>query len=100
MGLPVVQAPGEGEAQAVHMVVQGKARYVVSQDYDSLLFGAPRLVRNLTISGRRRLHGRSITVNPEALILSDIISGLGISREELIEVGILCGTDFNPGDPG
>ncbi len=100
MGLPVVQAPGEGEAQAVHMVLQGNARYIISQDYDALLFGAPRLVRNLTISGKRKLHGRSVTVNPESLVLSDILAGLGISREGLIEVGLLCGTDFNPGVRG
>ena len=60
MGIPVVQAPGEGEAQASHMVAKGDAKYVVSQDYDTLLFGAPLLVRNLTVSGKRKIRaGRS-----------------------------------------
>jgi len=55
MGVPWVQAPSEGEAQAAYMVKKGDADYCASQDYDSLLFGAPHLLRNVTISGRRKL---------------------------------------------
>jgi len=100
MGLPTIQAPGEGEAQAAYMVGKGEARYVVSQDYDTLLFGAPILVRNLTVSGKRKIRGRQITVNPERLILADVLDGLKLTREQLIEIGILIGTDFNPGVEG
>jgi flap endonuclease-1 len=100
MGVPVVQAPGEGEAQASFMVARGDARYVVSQDYDTLLFGAPLLVRNLTVSGKRKVHGRQITVNPERIVLADTLAGLHLTREQLIEIGILVGTDFNPGVAG
>ncbi|MEX2750246.1 MAG: FEN1 family endonuclease, partial [Candidatus Freyarchaeota archaeon] len=52
MGVPYVQAPSEGEAQASYMARRGDAWGVASQDYDSLLYDSPRLVRNLTISGR------------------------------------------------
>jgi flap endonuclease-1 len=100
MGIPTVQAPGEGEAQASYMVIKGDARYVVSQDYDTLLFGALHLVRNLTVSGKRKIRGRQITVNPERLILTDVLDGLKLTREQLIEIGILVGTDFNPGVEG
>jgi flap endonuclease-1 len=100
MGIPTVQAPGEGEAQASYMVMKGDARYVVSQDYDTLLFGAPTLVRNLTVSGKRKIRGRQITVSPERIVLADTLEGLQISREQLIEIGILVGTDFNPGVEG
>jgi flap endonuclease-1 len=100
MGIPIVQAPGEGEAQASYMVAKGDARYVVSQDYDTLLFGAPLLVRNLTVSGKRKIRGRQITVNPERIVLADTLAGLRLTREELIEIGILVGTDFNPGIEG
>jgi flap endonuclease-1 len=100
MGLPTVQAPGEGEAQASHMVIKGDARYVVSQDYDTLLFGAPNLVRNLTVSGKRKIHGRQVTVNPERILLPEVLDGLKLTREQLIEIGILVGTDFNPGVAG
>ncbi len=100
MGIPVVQAPGEGEAQASYMVAKGDARYVVSQDYDTLLFGAPTLVRNLTVSGKRKVRGRQITVTPERIVLAEVLAGLKLTREQLIQIGILVGTDFNPGVPG
>jgi flap endonuclease-1 len=100
MGIPVVQAPGEGEAQASYMVIKGDARYVVSQDYDNLLFGAPTLVRNLTVSGKRKIRGRQITVSPERIVLAETLAGLKLTREQLIEIGILVGTDFNPGGDG
>jgi flap endonuclease-1 len=100
LGIPWVQAPSEGEAQAAHMVVKGSATYAVSQDYDLLLFGAPVLVRNLTVSGKRKVRGRTITVNPEKLLLKEVLDGLSLTREQLIEIGILVGTDFNTGIKG
>lgn len=100
MGIPVVQAAGEGEAQAAYMVARGDARYVVSQDYDTLLFGAPTLVRNLTVSGKRKIRGRQVTVSPERIVLAETLAGLKLTREELIQIGILTGTDFNPGVTG
>jgi flap endonuclease-1 len=100
MGIPYVQAAGEGEAQAAFMVQRGDARYAVSQDYDTLLFGAPTLVRNLTVSGKRKIRGRVISVNPERVVLAEVLAGLKLTREQLIQVGILVGTDFNPGADG
>ncbi|MDI3485520.1 MAG: flap endonuclease, partial [Methanolobus sp.] len=52
MGIPYVDAPSEGEAQAAYMVKKGDADRIASQDYDSLLFGSPKVVRNLTVSGK------------------------------------------------
>ena len=100
MGIPFVDAPSEGEAQAAYMVQKGDLDYSVSQDYDSLLFGVPVLVRNLAVSGKRRVRGRTISVEPEKLYLGKILEGLHISRENLIEMSILIGTDFNPGIKG
>jgi len=99
MGLPVVQAPSEGEAQAAYMAAKGDVYASASQDYDSLLFGAPRLVRNLTITGRRKLPGKKVyvEVRPELIILEEVLNELGIDREKLVELAILVGTDYNPG---
>ncbi|MCX8171111.1 MAG: flap endonuclease-1 [Candidatus Bathyarchaeota archaeon] len=98
MGVPWVQAPSEGEAQAAHMAIRGDANFCASQDYDSLLFGAPQLLRNLTISGKRKLPGKNVyvEVKPEVLELARILRELGITREQLVDVGILVGTDYNP----
>ncbi|MCC6027515.1 MAG: flap endonuclease-1 [Archaeoglobales archaeon] len=102
MGIPFVQAPSEGEAQAAFMVANGDADYVGSQDYDSLLFGGPRLARNLAITGKRKLPGKNVYVdiNPEIIILSENLKKLGITREQLVDIAILVGTDYNEGIKG
>lgn len=92
MGIPYVQAVGEGEAQGAYMVEQGDAWAVASQDYDCLLFGAPRIVRNLTLSG-----GLS---DLEYLELEKVLEELELSREQLIDVALMVGTDFNEGIHG
>lgn len=99
MGIPWVQAPSEGEAQAAYMASKGDVWASASQDYDSLLFGTPKLVRNLTITGRRKLPGKDIyiEVKPELILLEDVLNGLKLTREKLIELAILVGTDYNPG---
>ncbi|HDI12498.1 MAG TPA: flap endonuclease-1 [Hadesarchaea archaeon] len=102
MGLPWVQAPGEGEAQAAYLVQRGDAWAVASQDFDSLLFGTPMLVRNLTITGRRKLPGKDVyvMVSPEVIELKSTLERLEVSREQLVDVGILVGTDYNGGIKG
>jgi flap endonuclease-1 len=98
MGVPWLQAPSEGEAQAAHLTKRGDAYYCASQDYDSLLFGAPRFVRNITISGRRKLPSKNMYVEvvPEVVELERVLKECAITYEQLVDVGILIGTDFNP----
>jgi flap endonuclease-1 len=102
MGVPWIQAPGEGEAQAAYLVQRGDAWAAASQDFDSLLFGAPTLVRNLAITGQRKLPGKDvyITVSPEVVELKGVMEELGVSREQLVDIGILVGTDYNEGIKG
>ncbi len=101
-GIPFVQAPSEGEAQAAWLAAHGHAWAAGSKDYDSLLFGAPRLVRFLTISGTEWLpsQGRARRLTPELIELEPWLASLGLTREQLIDVGILVGTDFNDGVKG
>ena len=98
LGIPVVEAPQEGESQAAYLVQQKKVWGVASQDYDSLLFGSPTLIRNLTLSGRRKLprSNRYITVEIEVYHQHELLHSLDITREQLIDMSILIGTDFNP----
>jgi flap endonuclease-1 len=99
MGIPCLQAPSEGEAQASLLVQKGDAYAVGSQDIDSLLFGAPRTVRNLSITGKRKLPNKQvwIEIKPEMIEIPKVLSELNITREQLIVLGILVGTDYNPG---
>ncbi|MDR3101864.1 MAG: flap endonuclease-1 [Methanocalculaceae archaeon] len=100
MGIPWIQAPEEGEAQSAYMAVAGDVTYAVSQDYDSLLFGTPKLLRNLTISGKRRIHGKYVLTHPELLVLDEVLSGQEMTRIELIAAALLIGTDYNSGVKG
>lgn len=102
MGLPTVQAPSEGEAQAAHMAATGAAWAAVSKDYDTLLFGTPRLVRFLTFSGKEFLPstGGFRAITPEVIDLHQWLRQLGITREQLVDLAMLVGTDFNPGIKG
>ena len=102
LGIPVVQAPEEGEAQAAHMCAKGDVWASASQDFDSLLFGAPRLVRNLTLSGRRKMPGREEyrEVRMQIIDRQETLSSLGLDGRQLVDLCILVGTDFNPGVMG
>lgn len=89
LDVPVVDAPADAEAQAAHMARQGAVDYVGTEDYDALLFGAPRTLRKLT-SGD----------DLELMDLEATLSEHGITREQLVDVAILCGTDYNDGVHG
>ena len=95
LGVPALQAPSEGEAQAAAMAAQGTVWAAASEDYDSLLFGAPRLVRGLAA---RASGGK----NPGAQLVDreELLASLGIDAEELILLGVIVGTDFNDGARG
>lgn len=102
LGIPFVQAPSEAEAQTAYMTMRGDVWASSSRDYDSLLFGTPRLVRYLTISGREFLPSKGISrpLKPELITLSELLTHHMISRNQLIDLAILVGTDFNKGVKG
>ena len=99
LGCPIVQAPSEGEAQAAHLVKKEEAFASVSQDFDSLLFGSPVLLRNISITQKKKLPGKlgyEVT-KPEIIDLNESLNKLGIDNEQLIALAMLVGTDYNPG---
>jgi flap endonuclease-1 len=101
LGIPWIKAPSEGEAQISHMAKRGDVWAAASQDYDALLFGTPTLVRYLTLAGKRRLpSGKKVDVAPEIIALSEVLGALKVTREQLIDMAILIGTDFNDGVRG
>ena len=89
LDVPYIDAPAEGEAQAAYMNKIGDADFVGSEDYDTLLFGAPRTLRELTSKG-----------DPELMELQATLDNHGLTYEQLVDVAMLCGTDFNEGVSG
>ena len=98
-GQPIIDAPSEGEAQAAYMAKKGDVYGLISQDTDGLLFGTPKLIKNLSITKKRKMTGKATyqTLNPEIVDLSYNLNTLGIDIEQLIVLAMLCGTDFNIG---
>lgn len=100
MGIAVVQAPGEGEAQASY-IAKHKAFGVASQDYDCLSYGCPNLIQNLTLARKRKTVSGYVEITPVLIELEKVLNYLQINQEQLISLGILVGTDYNPkGIPG
>lgn len=99
LGIPYIQAPSEGEAAAAQLTQSNIAFACASQDYDSLLFGAKRLIRNLAISGKRKVPNRNVYVDiePEIIEQQQLLNETDLNLEQLVDIGILIGTDFNPG---
>jgi len=97
-GIPYIDAPSEGEATAAHLTNTGQAYASASQDFDSILLGAKRLIRNFTNSGRRKIPNRNtyIEIEPEIIESKKTLESLQVTKEQLIDIGILIGTDFNP----
>lgn len=98
-GFPVIRAPSEGEAQASFLVKKGMVFASASQDFDSLLFGSKYLLRNVSVSAKRKIAGTSTykDIPVELYDLEKNLKRLNVSLDELIVIAILCGTDFNPG---
>ena len=89
LDVPIVDAPAEGEAQAAHMARRGTVDYIGTEDYVALLFGAPLTLRQLTSSG-----------GPELMDFDATLDRHDLTWEGLVDVAILCGTDFNEGVSG
>ncbi len=89
LDVPVVEAPAEGEAQCAHMARRGQVDYAGSEDYDTLLFGAPETLRQLTSKG-----------NPELMSLERTLATHDLTWEQLVDAAMLMGTDFNEGIRG
>lgn len=89
LDIPVVDAPAEGEAQAAAMARNGAVDAVGTEDYDALLFGAPMTYRDLTSSGGIERMDFQATLNRH-----------GLTHGQLVDVALLCGTDFNDGITG
>ncbi|MEK6857690.1 MAG: flap endonuclease-1 [Nanoarchaeota archaeon] len=99
LGLPVIQAPSEGEAQASFIVKQGDGWAVSSQDYDSILYATPRLIQNLSIAGKRKKTKTlaTVIVSPELIDLKENLQNIGVTQDQLIAIAMLVGTDYNIG---
>lgn len=100
LGVPYVEAAHDGEAEAARLVKEGIVWATSSQDYDSLLFGAERLIRNLNINRKKKVRNVVVSVPIEYINLKTALSSLELTQKQLVDIGILVGLDFFPGIKG
>ncbi|MBI4440838.1 flap structure-specific endonuclease [Candidatus Woesearchaeota archaeon] len=100
LGIPLVQAPAEGEAQAAHMCAKGDVFAVASQDYDSLMFGAKRMVKNLSFARKQKQKKGFVYTGVYQYELKDVLNALKLDYNQFVMFCMLVGTDFNPGVEG
>ena len=102
LGIPVVQAPSEGEAQAAHMAARRDVWAVATQDYDALVFGAPRMIKNLTFAKTRRWPkgGKFSLIGTYLIELKELLKQHKLDKSQLLTLAVLIGSDFGPGVAG
>ena len=98
LGLPVIQAPSEADAQGSFMAEKKDVWAFATSDTDPLLYGCPRVIPNLTLSTRRKVpSGSYVIFKPEIIEVKKVLKELKLTQDQLIVVSILCGTDYNIG---
>jgi len=90
LGIPIIQAPHDAEAQAAYIVRRGDAYAVTTRDWDALVYGASRIIMHWKIIHDPYLPAKLYT-------LDEFLEKLKLTREQLVDLAILLGTDFNPG---
>ncbi len=101
MGIPVIQAPAEADAQIAFLSKNDDVWAAATSDVDTLLHGGKRIITNLTLSQRKKIRsGGTIKINPELINLEENLKKLNLSQREFIILAILVGTDYNQGVKG
>ncbi|XP_039251996.2 flap endonuclease 1-like [Styela clava] len=87
MGVPVVSAPTEAEAQCATLVKAGKVYATATEDMDALTFASNRLLRHMTFSEARKMPIQEFT-------LEKVLQEMEITQEQFIDLCILLGCDY------
>lgn len=102
LGVPYMESPASAESQCASLVKEGIAHYSNSQDFDSLLFGCPNMIQNLSKSLRRKVQGKwtYTKITPLSVDLRKNLKKLEINQFQLVDLALLVGTDYFPGIKG
>jgi flap endonuclease-1 len=99
LGVPYLNSPASAESQCAQLVNDRIAYFSNSQDFDSLLFGCPRVIQNLSKSLRRKVQGKwkYEKITPYSIVLKENLKRLEIDQFQLVDMAVLIGNDYFPG---
>lgn len=99
LGVPYMNSPASAESQCAQLVKDRIAHFSNSQDFDSLLFGCPRVIQNISKSLRRKVQGKwkYDKITPYSCNLQDNLKRLEIDQFQLVDMALLIGNDYFPG---
>ena len=99
LGVPCINSPASAESQCAQLVKDKVSHYSNSQDFDSLLFGCPRTIQNLSKSRKRKVHGRWTyqKIAPVQINLKESLKKLNVNQFQLVDMAILIGNDYFKG---
>ena len=87
MGVPVIRAPCEAEAQAASLARSGKVYAAATEDMDALTFRTPVQLRKMTFANAK-------SSDVQQIDYAKAISGLGIDHDQFVDLCILLGCDY------
>uniref|UniRef100_A0A1I7Y9V9 Flap endonuclease 1 n=1 Tax=Steinernema glaseri TaxID=37863 RepID=A0A1I7Y9V9_9BILA len=89
MGVPVVDAPCEAEAQCAALARSQKVFATATEDMDALTFGSSVLLRHMTFSEAKKMPIKEFD-------LSKVLREMDFTHEQFIDLCILLGCDYCP----
>ncbi len=87
MGVPVIVAPCEAEAQASALCKEGLFYATATEDMDALTFQTPVLVRKMTFANQSKSMVQTMNYQKA-------IEGLGLTHDQFVDLCILLGCDY------
>ena len=85
MGVAIINAPSEAEAQCAELCKEGLVYGVATEDMDGLTFGTHRLIRHLSSGNTEKV---------KEYALDKVLEGLGLNQSQFIDLCILMGCDY------
>ena len=84
--VPYYTAPGEAEKMCAKLCIDDQVYAVLSEDTDVIAYGAPRFLTKIDTQADTCLE----------LSQEKLLESLLLNKSQLIDLCIMCGTDYNP----
>lgn len=99
VGVPCLQAEGDGEKLCSSLCTEGKVAAVFSTDTDNLVYGCPLLVTAFSDKCSYDQFGHKVC-HVDCVRFDKVLEGLGVHHSLFVDLCIMSGCDYNTNIPG